>query len=316
MNIHLYGLLHLDEGEWSAVNLKPKDFRGQCALYINNAMVLSNSLRDQDIEFTLLTNRKDLVDEVTISEGLLIKSIEIPFLTQVPSGTRFYSAHFKLDAFTYLSSVSDAYVGLCDLDMVCIRELPTSFYNNIERLTPMFYDISDQVIPTYGHEVIIRDLGAIHNLKSEGRWAGGEFISGTPSFFASLKTEVDNIYSDYIRAMPRLHHVGDEAVVSAALEVLRHRGVYVSDAGTLGIVGRFWNCSSLHPQMPFEYFEKCFLLHLPADKEFLSRMATRTHIKSNNFMKEYVAHRNAPISRFERGIKRGIKLIIRAFRHA
>lgn len=104
---------------------------------------------------------------------------------------------------------------------------------------------------------------------------GGEFICGTPGFFAILSAEIDKIYDNYLNVIRQIHHVGDEAVTSAALEIMRRKGIYVADAGTLGIVGRFWSSKTLHPQKPFECFEKCSLLHLPADKHFLAKMARK-----------------------------------------
>ena len=67
--------------------------------------------------------------------------------------------------------------------------------------------------------------------------------------------------------------MGDEAYTSAALERLSRKGWYIADAGTIGIVGRYWNANVLHPQKSFDYFKNLFLLHLPADKRFLSKLA-------------------------------------------
>jgi hypothetical protein len=283
------------------------DFKDQVALYVNNAVNLSNSLRQQGVEFTLLTNKKDIADKVCTYEGKILQIKEIDFLTKIPSGTKFYSAHFKLDVFRYLSSISHEYAAFCDLDMVCINAVPACLVNNISSGIPMYYDISDQVIPAYGHDVIMRDMESIHNLKSEGRWAGGEFISGTPEFFVALSAEISSIFDNYIQVIDKLHHVGDEAIVSAALEILRRKGIYIADAGTLGVVGRFWNCSTLHPQKPFDYFKKCFLLHLPADKIFLAKMAAREPNEQAIFLTKYIAYKKVL------SVKKRIKQIIKSF---
>jgi hypothetical protein len=287
----MYGLLHLKEDEASAMNVPVKDFRDQIAVYLNCALNLSNSLKSKGVPFTLLTNRKAFLDEIVSESGGTLCVIEIPFITEVPTTTRFYSAHFKLDAFRYLSTLCDEYVGLCDLDMVCINDIPLCFSNTVQEKIPMWYDISEQVIPAYGHEVIIRDLEAIHGLVSEGRWAGGEFISGPPDFFRNLIQGIDTVYDNYINNISELHHVGDEALTSAALEMIRRKGTYVADAGTLGIVGRFWNTKVGHHQKPFEHFQRCFLVHLPTDKRFLSEMTSVEVMELTEFVNKYNAYR-------------------------
>lgn len=291
MPVKFYGLLHLNEEASSTENIYTKDFRDQISVYVNCAITLSESLSSKGISFTLLTNKQDVVEEIVQPKARALQVKEIPFTTEVPYKIKFYSAHFKLDVLRYLSSLNDDYVGLCDLDMICVNDLPHNFINNIRQKIPMCYDISDQVIPAYGCEVIIRSLKSIHGLESEGRWSGGEFISGSPDFFLTLTKEIDSLFSNYISNIDKLHHVGDEAITSAALEVIRLKGIYVADAGTLGIVGRYWNIKCLHPQKPLEYFQKCFLLHLPADKRFLANLTSGEEPYSSEFKTHYEKYR-------------------------
>ena len=309
MKIKFYGLLYLSEEDSAPVNVSVKDFRDKIAVYVKCAINLSNSLQSKNIAFTLLTNKKDVVEEIIQAEWKTLQVKEIPFSTKVPHGVKFYSAHFKLDAFRYLSSLSDDYVGLLDLDMVCINAFPHCFSNNVKQKVPMCYDISDQVIPAYGHEAIIRDLESIHCLESEGRWSGGEFISGSPEFFLTLTKEIDSIYDNYINNLEKLHHVGDESITSAALEIIRKKGTYIADAGTLGIVGRFWSVKILHPQKPFGYFQQCFLLHLPSDKRFLADMASGKTMELSEFTKSYDRYRNSSIIKFKNAIRRIVKML-------
>ncbi len=310
MKIRLFGLLHLERAEHSAENVYTKDFQDQTGIYVKNAVNLSNSLERRGVGFVLLTNDKTAIDEIVSREGMKLEVQEISFRTKVPSGVRFYSAHFKLDVFHYFASLSDKYVGFCDLDMVCINDFPPAFYKNMEGGIPMFYDISDQVIPAYGADVIIHDLESIHHCKSEGRWSGGEFITGPPAFFANLSAEIDRIYENYLNVIGQSHHVGDEAVTSAALEIMRKSGTYIADAGTLGIVGRFWSGKVLHPQKPLKCFEICSLLHLPADKHFLAAMAKKDPSRLAVFKREYKAYLRSPIEKYKR-IKRKILRKIR-----
>ena len=289
--IRLYGLLYLDETELSSENVSTRNFSDKVSVYLNCATTLSNSLRARGITFTLITNKVKLLRRLIPCTLDSLKIIEIPFNTKVPLGIRFYSAHYKLDVYRYLSSPKFSYVGLCDLDMICINNYPISFLNNIKQRIPMYYDISDQVIPAYGNSIIVQDLESIHHIESEGRWAGGEFISGTPKFFSILIKQIDSIYSNYLANINKLHHVGDEALTSAALEMIRKKGIYVADTGTLGIVGRFWSIKVLHPQKPFNYFTQSFLLHLPSDKRFLADIARKKIIETSTIIKNYNRYR-------------------------
>lgn len=286
MSLKLFSLLYLNDQEKGSVNVFTKSFRDQVDVYIDNAITLSKSLSKKGIEFTLLTNQKDIIDSILDLKHEEIKVEEIICSTEIPSGVSFYFDHFKLDTYRYLAN-QIGYVGLCDLDVICINEIPQCLLNNIKQGVPICYDVSDQVIPAHGHNVIIRDLEAILETESEGRWSGGEFVSGTPEFFNTLANEIKQIYPSYIKHIDSLHHVSHETPVSAAIERLRKRGMYIADAGTLGIIGRFWSRKVLHPQKPFEYFQTCFLLHLPADKRFLAEVANKEFSDRDSFVKAY-----------------------------
>ncbi len=312
MKLRFYGLLHLCEEEGSVENLLVTNFFDKLAVYVNCAMTLSLSLQSKGVEFTLLTNRKNIVESLCKNKKGALCIEEISFETEVPRGVKFYSAHFKLDVFRHLSSLNYDYVGLCDLDMVCLNEIPSCLYRNAEQKIPMCYDITDQVIPAYGPVVITRSLELINGLQTEGRWTGGEFISGPPEFFEKLTKKIDHVYHNYINNLESMHHIGDEAVTSAALEIIRKEGTYVADAGTLGIVGRFWNARTLHHQKPFEYFQNCFLLHLPADKRFLSDISREGEMAKHTFFQLYDNYRvgKSPTKLIKKGIRRIIEILM------
>lgn len=311
MSVSFYGLLHLKSGENSAINLAVSEFNEQIVVYIKNAICLSNSLRKVGLTFTLLTNEKKYIDGYCSKHNYTLYVEEIEFNTKVPSGISFYSAHHKIDAYKYLSTLSKDYVGLLDLDMICINKMPNAISNIIYRKLPMYYDISDQVIPAYKHDVIIKDLQSIHNEKSEGRWAGGEFLCGTPSFFKELTIEIEKLYTSYLNHYHNLHHVGDEAIVSAALELMRYNGTYISEVGSLGGVGRYWNANVLHKQKKIESYKDCFLLHLPADKQFLAKNVKNLFDNAILFMDSYLRYMKISlVTRSVKKIKSFIKLII------
>lgn len=191
----------------------------------------------------------------------------------------------------YIADQDGGYAVLCDLDAVCMNSYPLAFENIVGANIPVYYDISEQVIPVYGHDKIIQDLKTIHGLDGEGRWIGGEFIGGPPSFFSKLLERIDQVYGNYVASLSRLHHVGDEAVTSAAAELLRRDGVYIADAGTIGLIARYWNTHVLHPQKPLRsYLQDCFILHLPADKKFLADLGSRERSACSDYKQLYLKH--------------------------
>ncbi|HRJ80005.1 MAG TPA: hypothetical protein PLF37_16010, partial [Planctomycetota bacterium] len=79
MPLKLFGLLHCQAGERSAINFQPRDFQDQVSVYVRNAMLLANSLQQQGVTFTLLTNDKVAVDSLVAGEESVLPTIEIPF---------------------------------------------------------------------------------------------------------------------------------------------------------------------------------------------------------------------------------------------
>jgi hypothetical protein len=296
MDMTFYGLLHINTGEKSTANGSSKKFEHQIETYIMNAVNLAHSLASKGIEFILLTNQPATIDcyldRMSAVDRLQVKQID--FATQVPTGTSFYSAHFKIDMFKYLGSLpADRYVGAIDLDTIAIGEISPCFQNSIRAKIPIVYEIADQVIPVFGRDRILQDLQKLLPSIREVRWSGGEFMTGTPDFFSSLAAEIDKIYDRYIRTIDSLHHQGDEMLTNAALAALRHQGQFqIADGGDLGIVGRFWSYPPKHPQPSFRNFEHLFLLHLPSDKQFLARLDPEDARCRDRFLDRY--HRYLP----------------------
>ncbi|HSO42021.1 MAG: hypothetical protein ACXW25_02310 [Rhodospirillales bacterium] len=319
MTPEFFGLLHLDENERSAVNVPVGSFREQIQIYVDNAVVLSETLQSEGIKFTLLTNRRDQVTELLPSGSRSLQVVEIPFMTEVPRGIKFYSAHFKIDAFKYISTLPQGYFILSDLDAICLKQLPIACQNIIDAGIPLYYDISEQVIPAYGHDTIIEDLKMVGGLEGEGRWIGGEFIGGSPSFFKQLAAKIDEVYGNYVANLGKMHHVGDEALTSAAAELLRRDGLYIADAGSIGVVARYWNTNVRHPQKPLtSLLQQVFLLHLPADKKFLADLARQGTLTASECKQRYLRYWKSPAqisNRMARRLAWSLKGLMRSATH-
>jgi hypothetical protein len=292
MSFSLYSLLYLERAQSSSImDLYAETYEQKRMFYLKCAVNLSRSLQKRGIPFTLLTNNdKEVHDALTqmgYSNSLNVSCIDFQLL--VPDGLYYYSTHFKLDVFRYFASLdTSSYIGLIDLDMIAVSDLPICLKNLIDARIPVCYDISDQLIPAFGHDIILRDMQRLSPDICAGRWYGGEFILGSPSFFANLNRESQVIYDRYIAITDELFHKGDEMITSVALERIQRNGNYIADGGTLGIVGRFFSVPTVkHPQKSFKYFENCFLLHLPVDKELLATLNPDLVENRSEFIRHY-----------------------------
>lgn len=295
-----YGSLYISETESLIVNASVNSLSETVHIYVRCAELLGLSLAAQGIGFTLLTNQPDAVSAL-ISRPSSIDVEEIPYPSLVPAGTRFYAAHKHLDVFKFIATAEVDYAVLVDLDVLCLNEVPFSLANASENGIPMAYEITDHKVPAYGQEKIASDLRMISEQDSEGRWFGGEFSSGPPWFFSKVASEVEKVVPRYFLSIDQLHHVGWEALYSAALQRLRDQGVSIEDAGVAGVIGRFWNWQTRHKPISWTEESSKFLVHLPSDKKFLSRFSQgRTFFSSRHFLRVYFWRRlfRLPLSGF------------------
>jgi hypothetical protein len=284
-----YTLIHVGRNEQSLHNNGfIKSFEEQIRLYLNCAKQLHRSLASEGVALIVLTNDKVFLEKLNDDYKIAIAQLE--FSSTVPSGIKFYSAHFKLEVFSYLASLTEDYVALVDSDMLCVNRLPEAFKNVIAQRLPLYYDITDQVTPAYGANAIVQDKELISGKASFGLWAGGEFLSGPPSFFRRLAEEVNEIKDTYYSNAATLHHQGDEMLTSVAIENIKKTGdIPLLDAGALSFVARYWSYVPLHVQKPLEGYCSHFILHLPSDKKFIARLQP-DELKGAAFFKKYKRH--------------------------
>ncbi|TWT65558.1 hypothetical protein [Crateriforma conspicua] len=289
--IDIYGFFYVDDAPERSLNFRESTESERLSVYLKNAGLLTNSLLFHGIKFTLLTNNKDRIAAIARSAQVEIDIRQVPIALQVPSGTRFRSAHFKIDALRYFATRDSRYSVLLDIDVVCLRPIPEELLLNAKLKRPMLFDISYAERQAFGGERLRRDLELISMQKGEGRWYGGEFIAGPSCFFQDLVCRIESMFERYIEVIPKLHHVGDEAIVSAAISAMHLDGLVFSEAGSVGVIERYWNARTLHCQASFEAFEGSFLLHLPADKAFLAASCMNPFPGGVKFLDSYKRER-------------------------
>jgi hypothetical protein len=308
--IHLFSLIHVEEGESSAPNVKTSNHEQLLELYVRNAITLARSLARAGIRFTVACAEPELIDGIARRYGgadLAIQRIHLGL--DIPSGIPFYAAHYKIDLFRQLGTVADSeYLGIVDCDVIALGDQPPALARLVESGTPLVYDITDQVVPAYGRDVVVGDLEKLTGGTHATRWFGGEFLAGPAAFFRALCDEIERSWPVYVDMWRGLHHHGDEILVSAAVERLRSCGLYVEDAGALGIVRRHWSIPTTHPQPPFDSGRPVFLLHLPADKAFLASLSNDTEMRSERFLTSYQRRlRRRALPNVARGIARRLQ---------
>jgi hypothetical protein len=279
--IRFYGLLYID-----AQNNKNVNVRGVVDpnIYILCASLCSKTFRAAGSVFCIITNEVEYVRKRFDSLGLEdITVFPHDFISVVPTATPFYATHFKLDIYrAFGRGVFGEQVGLIDLDTVLLRKLPST-------TSLAVYDITEQVIPTYGRR-IGSDMELVSGRSlSDPRWYGGEFIMGTTTEFATVSQYTDKCWTNYLQNISSLHHVGDEMIVSSALNMARGDGVRIVDYGRDNLVARWWTARTEHRQAAFDAVERAALLHLPADKTFLAKEAPY-EFETEKFLSRFRRH--------------------------
>lgn len=300
-----FTLIHICKDEQSIHNNSfVKSFDEQINRYFSCAKQLHRSLKAAGIELIVITNDKTFLQQLN-NDKYEIEILQLQFTLEVPSGVKFYSAHFKIEVYNYLSSCNEEYIGLIDCDMVCVNDIPRGFQNCIDFKVPLYYDITDQVTPAYGEDRIISDKEKLSKTKSIGLWAGGEFIAGPPHFFKKLYIEIESIKEIYFKSFNSFQHQGDEMLTSVAIEkMMLTSDVRIMDAGVLSIIARYWSPKTLHVQKSIEAYSNHFLLHLPSDKKFITSLK-KNELKGKFFFKNYKQH--LFISRILENAFKGIK---------
>lgn len=266
MKTNFYTLLYIDPSERRVLSGKEYTAQSRIDLFVRNACLLDRTLRLNGLSLGggVLTNDTEAINASLREIGYELTVREIPFSLNVPAEIRFYSAHFKIDAFRFFAGLpQDEYSILLDSDVVCMRPPDLAFGEAVSSETPMFYRLEG--------------AGAVHFSSAKKidsgltrlDWAGGEFIGGNAVFFQTLYDEIGLVWSAYLREQWKgLSHIGDEMPTSISLQRLRERGLHIVDAGEQKFIYRYWGneerCS------PAE--TKAMFVHLPYDKVFCAKL--------------------------------------------
>ncbi len=239
--------------------------------YVRQTLALARSLDSLGKRLRVFTNNRRSLLDMTSSESRSATAPyaieEVYFPSDIPPTIRFFASHQRL--YLYSIFAQEAHYN-CWLDTdVVANHAKRSLIEVLEknpRVDGWVYDISDHVFPAYGTIRVQHDLrcelGVQHPFP---RWYGGEFIIGNARLFSYLHEECFRTLGKYLEVSDRLHHIGDEILVSAALNN-NYQNLILADAGASGLVVRQWTSKTLHVKKPPSVLKDSLFWHLPTAK--------------------------------------------------
>ncbi|MBP0588553.1 response regulator receiver protein [Paraburkholderia sp. LEh10] len=265
-------LVFLADGGIGSPNLR----KGDRFSYVAQAVTLNRSLLAARLpRLTIASNApREISDYLSRFEADLCPTV-IPLASslELPEGTPFYGAHFKLDLLEQMAQTlpEGKLLLLLDTDVIAQHGLDMDLLRRCHASGVGAFDISDQEFFAYGASRVIADLERVAG-RSLGnpRWFGGEFLLASREFIDRLVPVARACFDRYRAVIGELHHQGDEAFVSAALNILSDEGQRIIDVGEYRAIGRHWS-GNTHRDL--RWFRHCALLHLPDCKTLLGREA-------------------------------------------
>jgi hypothetical protein len=278
-------MLYVDRAQGRRPNLRSSV--DTVTVYAGCASLLAASARAAGESFTVVTNSIREVRSATQAGGFApFPCVEIAFALALPGAPRFAQAHRKLSVLEAMGSGAlGSFVGLMDIDVVLQGPLSARL-GQAPGLHAYALDASLAGGRPSDIELLIGRSPAPH------QWYGGEFIAGDRLSIGRLAAACRSLLPRYLKVLPRLLHVGDETVVSAALNLLEQDGVPIRELGAERIVAR-WHGNRLPVvQQTLAQALDAIVLHLPSDKLFLQAQA-RKPFAPDRFRQDLVRHARA-----------------------
>lgn len=264
----VYGMFYAAARAEQHANLRAAD---PITVYVQNAITMAQSAAAAGMAYRLITNDPDRLARIaaTLPGGDALAVAPFTFSLDVPDGIAFHSAHFKLEVLTaFGTGAFGSHCALVDIDAVLLRPLALPDADAL-----YFYDISEQM---FGHEIPAAARATLATVAGDAvvnpRWFGGEFVAGPAALFKALGEEIAQAWPRYAAQAQAqgLWHTSDETVLSVAANRMIQQGLPVKDAGSAGLVARWWSLRTTNPMRRWSEASEAAVLHLPACKNFLA----------------------------------------------
>ena len=218
--INFFGLLHFKKNENLKQNFKFKSEKEKILVYLKNAIVLSEQLKNFGYKFQLITNDKKYINALLKKLNFSLQLREINFKTFVPPNTHFYSCHYRVDIFNYLSSLKNSYSVLIDLDVLILSK-PLDLIKKSNQEIAFVNEITANVLPAYGKKNILKKLNILNSKTKTVRWYGGDFFCGNSTFYKQLHERAKFYQKKFIKNISSLSSQTDELFISLAIEDIK-----------------------------------------------------------------------------------------------
>ena len=307
--ICFFGLLHIKKNENISLNFKSNNDEHKILVYLKNAIFLDQQLKAQGYDFILVTNESKYLNKLLKKINYQLTLKDIKFKTYVPKNTHFYACHFRVDVFKYLSNLKKTYSILLDLDVLVIKK-PSKFLYYKKNNINLVNDITKNVIPAYGKRKILDNLNILNKEIKKVDWYGGDFFAGNHIFFKILYKKTEYYQKIFVKNIKVLSNQTDELFMTAAIKEIRSKKLCnFKNAKDVNIFTRYWNTNIKHKQREISYYKKFNLLHIPADKVFISKCFDQ--LDQNSFFKDdYFKYVSSIKNIFKIKVKKFLNIII------
>ena len=206
-----FGLLFVSEQDFF-YNLKD---RGSKAVdrFAEMASLCAQSAEYFGHKFALVTNDRANLEARYRRLGVQAPVlIEEPFdKTSLPDHADYFSAHHKLDLIKkFATGHYGTYPCLIDIDTVFIKPVDLAEFEG----KPAIIDMSYKMIDDGGRAEVERVIASLTQKKiDETRWYGGEFIAGSPEFFAKLSSRISEYWPRYVGNLTKIFALEIDAMI-------------------------------------------------------------------------------------------------------
>lgn len=285
--INFFGLLHFKRNENLKLNFKSKSDKEKILVYLKNAIVLSEQLNKLGYKFELITNDKKYINVLLKKLNFSLNLRQINFKTFVPPNTHFYSCHYRVDVFKYLSSLMNSYSILIDLDVLILNK-PLNLIKNRNKEIAFVNEITNNVLPAYGKHNILKTLNILNPKIKKVSWYGGDFFCGNSTFYRQMYERTKFYQKKFVENISSLTNQTDELFMSLAIEDIKKKYNVLHCAKNKTFT-RYWNTNVKHIQKKIPHYLKFNILHIPADKLFLSKCYDELN-KKKSFKDDYLMY--------------------------
>lgn len=256
--------------------------------HVNMCDLLCLSLNKFGYKHRIFTNSIQKFKELSLIYSQYDEIFHLDLSDKIDNSISFYLSMHKMEVSGLINNKNE-YAIILDNDCVMLNDLPENYLNAINSGFGSVYEITNQVIPAFGLDNIMSDVTILNKNSNLGIWFGGEIFGGLSKHF-QLLYESFLIYINKLNlSSPAMNHCSDENLYTNFIQEQMRSGMSFYNLGSAKVFARFWSCPTLHFPEHWNAICGSSILHLPGDKDFLSKYYTgnKTNFDSLDFISNY-----------------------------